>query len=136
MEVVVKDREPPKRILRWCRQKGVRDRDAKKVICAAGVDAKQATYVLELLLQPREARLEYSRQLGKCLDQLSASKKLGGEMHIVMTNKKTGDKLPIYWRLAKWIFYAMSCEDDVLVALKTQEIRDYLGGKDTGLIIR
>jgi hypothetical protein len=136
MEVVVKDRETPKRILRWCRQDGVRDRDAKKVICAAGVDAKQATYVLELLLQPKEARIEYSRQLANCLEKLARAKKMGGDMHIGMTNKKTGDRMLIYWRLANWIYLAMSCEDDVLIALKVQEIRDYLGGKDTGLIIR
>ncbi len=136
MDVAVIERVIPKKVLVWKRQHGVRDRDAKKIICAAGVDAEIAGWVLGVLNQPLADRREYGIQLGKCLLQLQQQKKLGGSMHIRLTNKKTGEHRMIYWRLANWLSFALTCEDEVLIALKVQEIRDYLGGKDAGIVIK
>ena len=95
-----------------------------------------AYWVLGVLGQSKQERLAYGTQLGKCLLQLQQQKKLGGSMHIRLTNKKTGEHRMIYWRLANWLSFALTCEDEVLIALKVQEIRDYLGGKDAGIVIK
>lgn len=136
MDVAVVQRDVPQKILVWRKQPGVRDRDAKKVVVAAGVDPEMAYWVLGVLGQSKQERLAYGTQLGKCLQQLSESKRLGGNMHIRLTNKITGESRMVYWRLANWLSHALTCEDEILIAMKVKEIQDYLGGKDTGIVIK
>lgn len=136
MDVAVVQRDVPQKVLVWRKQPGVRDRDAKKVVVAAGVDAEMAHWVLGVLGQTPQERRAYGMQLGNCLEQLKQAKKLGGSMHIRLTNKITGESRMVYWRLANWLSHALTCEDEILIAMKVKEIQDYLGGKDTGIVIK
>ena len=88
-----------KRICLLCYSEG---RPIKSIV---GVDPEQALFLIEILEQPRQIRLECGAKLAKCLDELRKKGLTGPDDGILMSvTTKAGIvkriSAPIYWRIA------------------------------------
>lgn len=135
MDIVVKPREQIVKMLVWHNDTPKNAEDAKKIVCAVGVNQEQANYALHMLELPEHDRLSYSTQIRNCISQLMMRKALVPDCHIRMTNKVTGQGMNVYWRLAHWLGYALACRDEARLAVTKADIRAFIGGKPTELII-
>jgi hypothetical protein len=135
MDIVVKPREKIVKMLVWHTDSPKNEADAKRIVCAVGVDQEQANYALHMLELPERDRISYSTQIRNCIQQLIMAQKLTPDCHIRMSNKVTGHGMNVYWRLANWLGYALACRDEARLAVTKADIRAFIGGKPTELII-
>lgn len=133
--IAVRDNDIGVKMLVWHRDNWTTPDQAREIVCAVGVDAKQARFVLGLLEADPFERDDYANKLKNCLDDLKERSKIDPNCHIRCKNIVTGEYMNVYFRLAVWLTHALRCRDEFRLACARGDIRKFLYGDADGMII-
>lgn len=133
--ISVRDNDIGVKILVWHRDDWTTPEQARQIVCAVGVDSKQARFVLGLLEADQFEREEYAFKLENCLRDLKERSKIDPSTHIRCKNIITGEYMNVYFRLAVWLTHALRCRDDFRISCLRGDIRKFLFGASEDFII-